>query len=381
LSSQIQEVVFESPREPTFENLKEKMSHSTDLTSSPQPDSGRNTEAYRRALDRAAKDAWSRAAHLPLRVGRAGQLDVDLLDGELVSILKGELFKALALLNPQIKDKYEIEITSLLQFIMYRLSIYVNGATYGTSMQNLHYQNELGTNPKLAKWQKLSYILMHVGGRWGWLRLSRLASTQDWSDQNDWRSRAWVWMDNVEKVWKALSLANFLVFLYDGRYKSLIDRILGMRLTYIRKDVQHQISHEFMNRQLVWTAFTEFLLFILPLINLSRMRNTLGRMFSKSNSIDLPPQICAICYQNEQASANSNTESLGMGTTTSGPFSSGTGNRAVNPYVTNCGHVFCYYCLKTATMVDSDYHCPRCLTRVEGMERWNGDISSVEKIE
>jgi len=325
--------------------------------------------ALRMAMDKAAKEAWSRAAKLPLRVGRAGQLDVDLLDGELTAILKGELFKALALLNPRIKDKYEIEITAFLQFLMYRLSIYITGATYGTTMQNLKYQNELGPNKTLAEWQKVAYILMHVGGRWGWLRLSRLASTQDWSDQSDWRSRAWTWMDKLEKIWKTASLANFLVFLYDGRYKSLIDRILGMRLVYVRKDVQHQVSHEFMNRQLVWTAFTEFLLFILPLINLSRVRNMLGRLFSKSNSIDLPPQICAICYQNEQTSSSSNTESLGMGTTTTGPFSSGTGNRAVNPFVTNCGHVFCYYCIKTATMADSDYHCPRCLVGVTSLSR------------
>jgi hypothetical protein len=32
---------------------------------------------------------------------------------------------------------------------------------------------------------------------------------------------------------------------------------------------------------------------------------------------------------------------------------------AETPYVTDCGHAFCYYCLKTACLQDEQFSCPR----------------------
>jgi peroxin-2 len=29
-------------------------------------------------------------------------------------------------------------------------------------------------------------------------------------------------------------------------------------------------------------------------------------------------------------------------------------------FVLDCGHLFCYYCIKTAMMVDRSYACPSC---------------------
>lgn len=59
-----------------------------------------------------------------------------------------------------------------------------------------------------------------------------------------------------EKLGQIAGLANFLVFLYDGRYRTLVDRVLGMRLIYNQRAVNRNVSFEFLNRQLVWEAFT-----------------------------------------------------------------------------------------------------------------------------
>ena len=41
------------------------------------------------------------------------------------------------------------------------------------------------------------------------------------------------------------------------------------------------------------------------------------------------------------------------------------------PYAARpCGHLFCYYCLRSECGADAEYACPRCLARVEGMQRW-----------
>jgi peroxin-2 len=40
------------------------------------------------------------------------------------------------------------------------------------------------------------------------------------------------------------------------RYRTLTDRVLGMRLTYAQRTMSRNVSFEFLNRQLVWHAFT-----------------------------------------------------------------------------------------------------------------------------
>ena len=40
------------------------------------------------------------------------------------------------------------------------------------------------------------------------------------------------------------------------RYRTLTDRLLQMRLIPARKLVKRNVSYEFMNRQMVWHAFT-----------------------------------------------------------------------------------------------------------------------------
>lgn len=41
-----------------------------------------------------------------------------------------------------------------------------------------------------------------------------------------------------------------------SRFRTLIDRILGMRMVYAQKSLNRQVSFEFLNRQMVWHAFT-----------------------------------------------------------------------------------------------------------------------------
>lgn len=40
------------------------------------------------------------------------------------------------------------------------------------------------------------------------------------------------------------------------RYRTLVDRVLGMRLIYAQRSITPNVSFEFLNRQLVWEAFT-----------------------------------------------------------------------------------------------------------------------------
>lgn len=52
----------------------------------------------------------------------------------------------------------------------------------------------------------------------------------------------------------------------------MIERILGIRLLYLRNRVARQVNFDFMNQQLAWMIFSDFLLFFLPMINFSKIQ-------------------------------------------------------------------------------------------------------------
>lgn len=110
----------------------------------------------------------------------------------------------------------------------------------------------------LTQTQKILYGLFTVGGQYAWTRANRYITSKGWGelDESDVRNKVYRVLQTGEKYWKAFSLINFLVFLWNGKYRTLIDRVLAMRLVYSKKSMNRQVSFEFLNRQMVWHAFT-----------------------------------------------------------------------------------------------------------------------------
>ncbi|XP_027053010.1 peroxisome biogenesis factor 2-like isoform X2 [Pocillopora damicornis] len=82
---------------------------------------------------------------------------------------------------------------------------------------------------------------------------------------------------------------------------------------------------------------SEFVFFLLPLINIHKLKNLLVRRFSSPASLDKQPSIKVACHEcgicNEPPTA---------------------------PHQGLCGHVFCYYCIKANSLADSSFPCPLC---------------------
>ena len=108
-------------------------------------------------------------------------------------------------------------------------------------------------------------------------RLRNNAMSNAWPEapSSDKRRKIWDWMTSIESTHMALSLVSFVVFLWNGRYmcfpqdlpivtdyltlrryRTLADRLLQMRLAPARRLIKRNVSYEFMNRQMVWHAFT-----------------------------------------------------------------------------------------------------------------------------
>lgn len=103
-------------------------------------------------------------------------------------------------------------------------------------------------------------------------------------------------------------------------------------------------------------------MFLMPLINVSKLKRNVKRMLlpaalmSANELSALPAHICAICHENNTAAS----------TTTPG---NATSTVIHNPYITNCGHVYCYYCVKTKMMIDDEWCCLRCGKKVDAIAR------------
>ncbi|KAF8308798.1 hypothetical protein DL93DRAFT_1855997 [Clavulina sp. PMI_390] len=237
------------------------------------------------------------------RIMRVGQLDAELLDHELITMLKEPLNKALAQLGSVYETRYDPEFALVIGAILYKFSMWDKGATYGAKLQDLHYRTtKVSTGAtKLAPSglpQRILalHALLTVVVPYLHTRIRTHALSRAWPDapSADRKRRVWDALVRLETLHSTLGLIGFITFLYDGRYRTIADRLLGLRLVPSRSIVRRNISYEFMNRQMVWHAFTEFLIFLLPLINARKVRRKVSRIFSRANpSLLLPHTIRA----------------------------------------------------------------------------------------
>lgn len=139
----------------------------------------------------------------------------------------------------------------------------------------------------------------------------------------------------------------------------MLERALGARLVYERTSVARAINYEYLNRQLVWSELSEVLLFLLPLVNAAAVKRALRSVLPRLPTLTGAPGAAPTAKGAAEALADgSNTLPCGICGTA----------EILAPYEAQpCGHVFCYFCLRSHVMADEEYQCPSCLVRVVGM--------------
>ena len=220
---------------------------------------------------------------------------------------------------------------------------------------------------------------------------------------------AWM-LPVLRKSWRALSLLNSLVFLSEGHYSTLVDRVLHLRLVYVKRDAKRFLSFEFMNRELVWSHLTRFVLFLVTLtdwyaLRAAVMRTILQVWYSVQRwrrrrrlareqrrrkdrgteeergkgeekkiddhlrrTINRDAEIASWCDA-QQVRRRLASSPCSIATCPNSYSSSSSSGAAVMPYVAQCGHVFCYFCLSTACQEDPRFCCPKCFTPVRSSRR------------
>lgn len=316
-----------------------------------------------------------------------------------------------------LRDEWAAEILLGLRAVLFKFTVWNNNASYGASLQNLRYTDARyrGPVPRApSTWQKACYGLFTVGGRYAWTSWENWLAQEEGGHEGVRCIRAAMISGNanVKKPSSNIRLlsrlsslasithsiaafASFLVFLFNGRYRTLLDRFLRLRLVAPMNQLSREVSFEYLNRQLVWHAFTEFLLFLLPLVGISRWRRWVSRIWRKiqvavrrsgmkeedepaSNGefAFLPERTCAICYQDQNSNVTSEHEVVAVMGASGGVIGSAQTD-ITSPYETvPCGCVYCFVCIATRLEGEEGegWMCLRCGDLVKECRPWTGDV-------
>ncbi|KAF2143985.1 uncharacterized protein K452DRAFT_349828 [Aplosporella prunicola CBS 121167] len=340
---------------------------------------------------------------------RVGQVDAELLDEELLELLKGQVGEGLKYYGSHLAQDYAPEILLVLRAILFKLSIWDHNASYGAALQGLRYSDARRSDASRLPprtWQKTIYGLVTVGGRYAWTKWEDwlISRTTDYELPSRHIELAERLTGTLSTTHSVAAFASFLVFLTNGQYRTLLDRVLGLRLTPSSGSISREVSFEYLNRQLVWHAFTEFLLFLLPLVGISRWRRILSRSWRKlrlffleligrrSSGADdddtdagkggelgfLPERTCAICYADQNPAGGASEAQVMQSSAAGGGGVIGSAATDItNPYqAIPCGCVYCFVCLAQRLEAEEGegWTCLRCGETVAACKPWDGDV-------
>lgn len=288
------------------------------------------------------------------RVLRISQLDAFELDDALEQLVWSQFSRCFQHFKPGLLTGVEPELKALLQLLVWRFTMYSRSATVGQTLLNIRYHNTLVAGQKyrsLSRRQKLWFALLTVGEKWLKERsLSLLLSHGAHSGFQKARQA----LALVSSAVKVASLLNFMLFLQSGTFPTLTERMLGVRPVFVRDQGAREINFHYMNRELLWHGFAEFLIFLLPLINVWKLKTRVSALLSISDHSDQKSESvrrseCGICAE-----------------------------WPIMPHSIGCSHVFCYYCVKSHTAANVFFTCPKCGAEVTALQPVKFQIEMAE---
>ncbi|TXT07105.1 hypothetical protein VHUM_03275 [Vanrija humicola] len=200
------------------------------------------------------------------RAPLVNQVDAEGLDDGIASLLSDGVERAVSRFRPSFGPDFKPEIELVLKAAVFAAGVLsAQAASPGAALQNLRLASSRGATTRSVL---ILYILLNPSLLPSYLlsRARRTALSRQWPDlpAHDPRRKAWTLLARIENLARAWELAGWGLFLYDREYPSLLMRILGLKLVPTSPHLARMVSYEFMNRQLVWGAMTEFLMFAIP---------------------------------------------------------------------------------------------------------------------
>ena len=265
---------------------------------------------------------------------RVSQLDATELDEELSVLLQDQFLSALASL-PQtgILESLKPELRAMVRLLLWKYSLFSRGRSFGQEMMDLSYTTSEQGGGVLGLRHKMAFLFFSVLSEWLQDRLHLVSRYVVGIHP----SVAEKWLTLFLTIVKSLSVLNFVAFLLGGRFPSLADRLLSLRMTPMHPQSIRPTSYDYMNREILWHGFYELVFSVLPHFNLFALKNWLRRTWSWGCG-RTGPVLAAEDFS--QCSFCEGTPTM--------------------PCVAGCGHLYCYYCIRANCLADSRYPCSTC---------------------
>ncbi|KAG0674185.1 hypothetical protein C6P40_002396 [Pichia californica] len=346
---------------------------------------------------------------------RVLQLDGYLLDEQIVSILQEQVTDAfsdssLSLKIQRIGSRHSKDILFALKLLLFKLFVWDKSTTYGLLLQNLKLSNgkQNNLNSNLNKLGKL-LILINLISSYTLQKISSYLYSDEIGRLETTNPKIYAVLKKIinylpflENLSSFSQIINKIAFYLFGDYTSLYNRFFGIRHHVLNQvgtsfaSNPQAISYEFQDRQLIWNSFTEFINNISD-IKMPRfvtrswkraMKKVIQRRQKINDTIDnkeddndnddtlfrfLPERCCAICYSSD-ININKTTDD----------------NLITNPYITNCGHIYCYFCIMNVMgsnngFDDNDddddeliWNCLRCNGKVQWCKIYTDGMKDIE---
>ena len=138
-------------------------------------------------------------------------------------------------------------------------------------------------------------------------------------------------------IYKFLLFLNFLVFLHQGKYMNLFERLARLPSVHNHPPSLRILDYSFMKRELIWHTFNETLGTLIPFFSSLKARTTMRKYLAGTLIEPLTQSnICAVCDQ-----------------------------PVVMPHgsVGECRHYFCYICAYSLI----EQSCPICFKTIQSI--------------
>lgn len=282
---------------------------------------------------------------------RVFQLDALASQHELGEVLHTALFSIFDIPPLQsFRFAYQEELVLLLDAVLYRLSVWRMGQSIGDRLQNLVLRDEerakaLGLQntksllPSLAPSRRLLFVhaVMTILMPYVTRKLQRKVLEEGWEREppTSTRHRLAKAFRYAVITWSVLSLVNTFNFLMTGQYRTLTERLLSLRLVYGSQRMMRFTNLLLMNQHVWWRTWMSLLSVLSVGRYLSRLMQSVRSVTSSAAAVGSSNEnLCCACHELPTVCQRS-----------------------------NCGHRYCYYCIKSRLLdsqASGSFRCMKC---------------------
>ncbi|CAF0727457.1 unnamed protein product [Brachionus calyciflorus] len=291
---------------------------------------------------------------------RVTQLDTNELDESLILTLKQSInqdfFKYV---QYNFIQKYHTEIFTAIKCVLWYNTYYKRSQTIGQSLLDWSYLNQ---NGKLGLLRKIAHCFIYCFDEWFLAKLphlikklifyfKKLKNKNQIEEENNLDSERKIdnYLNFLGAIFKSVSFLNYLMFLFNGKYLHLWERLLKLEPSYNREQLIKSYNHEVSEREELWQTYFSIFKLIDSYASFDKIYSKITKIRSRKyqNESELNIKCCPICeIEPSMIHCSKNYDKL-----------------------ESCKHIYCYLCIKKALNEhDNKFECPICKKYIYDIE-------------